>query len=125
MEPISEFDERWVCAIAFQNTADDPRTVTISDGSAVLASFALHPGRELRIGWPTPKLEYPIPLLEDVISAIVEANGDRNTIGRIVHKLVTDRAGVMHERAQRAEGRAAKAEAVLARVTEHVGRLPL
>lgn len=66
-----------------------------------------------------------IRLLEDVVDDLLAAGsrGDRRKIAALLYQTVSDRAGVMHERAQRAEGRAAKAERLLARLSERVGSL--
>lgn len=60
-------------------------------------------------------------LLEDVVDAILAAGHDRERIAFLVYRTVNERAGVMHERAQRAEGRAVKAERALMRLSNRVG----
>lgn len=62
--------------------------------------------------------------LERVVDELVSAKGDRAMMAHLLYTAVCERAGVMHERAQRAEGRALKAERLLARISERVGLQP-
>lgn len=64
-----------------------------------------------------------IMLLEEAerrIRAAVE-RGDADEAIRIFHRVVGERTHVMHERAQAAEGKHARAERTLARLSEFVG----
>lgn len=71
-----------------------------------------------------------IKLLDDVVEEILLAVYDprfgvrpRDNVRAILERTVRERAGLMHERAQRAESRAAQAEKLLDRLTTRAGRL--
>lgn len=65
-----------------------------------------------------------IALLEDVVSDIVAARGNRERVSALLHRTVQERTRVMHERAQAAEGRALRAERRLSRLSTVVGLIP-
>lgn len=65
-----------------------------------------------------------ILLLEDAVDLLVSAQGDRDKLAKVLYLVLGERVGVMHARAQAAEGRAHKAEARLAKLSRVVGNIP-